>query len=399
MTETRRFASRLLVPVDGAPIREGILEVTAGRISAVFPGPDSSATDLGDCALIPGLINAHTHLEFSDLEAPLPASDGLAPWIRDLVASRRERRNDSDPLRRGLEELRHCGTAGVGEIATDDWPSTRIGPTDPFCVVFREILGLRRALRPERLALARDFLADASPGRCLRGLSPHAPFSVHPDLFTDLVELANAHDVPLAIHLAESREERELLARGTGPLRHLLEELDAWEDGAIPRGTRPLDYLQQLAVLQRPLVVHGNLLDDAEIEWLGRHPHVVVVYCPRTHVHFGHPPHPWQRLRDGGTPVVLGTDGRASNPDLSIWHELQFLSRTSRLLSAHDLLTMATQTAARALGLDNDLGTLTPGKEAFAVAVTLPSSSGTVDAIIQSGRLAGTLQNGHWRPA
>ncbi|MFP6768458.1 MAG: amidohydrolase family protein [Planctomycetaceae bacterium] len=400
MTDTRRFVSRLLVPLDGPPIPDGVLEVSEGRISAVFAGPDPSATDLGDLALIPGLINAHTHLEFSGLPKPLPAPDGLVPWIRDVVAVRRQRPVRSDPVRAGLDELQACGTAAVGDIATDNPTSNQFSPSDPSCVVFREIIGLRSTLRSARLALARDFLTEACPDDCLRGISPHAPYSVHPDLFGDLVGLANTHDAPLAIHLAESPEELQLLATGSGPLRPLLEELDAWEDNAIAPGSRPLDYLRQLAQLSRPLVIHGNLLDDTELAWLADHRNIAIVFCPRSHAHFRHPPHPWLQLLDAGTPVVLGTDSRASNPDLSVWNELQFLSRRSSALSPADLLSMATQAAARALGLDADLGSLTPGKQAFAAAVALPASTPwTLQAILQSGRIAGSLKNGHWHPA
>ncbi|MBQ15504.1 MAG: amidohydrolase [Planctomycetaceae bacterium] len=400
MTDTRRFTSRLLVPLDGPPIPGGVLEVCGGRISAVFAGPDPSATDLGDLALIPGLINAHTHLEFSGLAKPLPAPDGLVPWLRNVVATRGQRPASANPVRAGLDELQACGTAAAGDITTEGPASTQSSPGDPSRVVFREIIGLRSTLRSARLALARDFLAEERADDCLRGISPHAPYSVHPDLFGDLVGLANTHDAPLAIHLAESPEELLLLANGSGPLRLLLEELDAWEDNAIASGSRPLDYLRPLALLSRPLVIHGNLLDDTELAWLADHRHVAVVYCPRSHAHFGHPPHPWLQLLETGTPVILGTDSRASNPDLSVWNELQFLSRTTSALSPTDLLSMATQAAARALGLGSNLGSLTPGKKAFAVAVALPASTPwTLQSILQSGRIAGSLQNGHWHPA
>lgn len=397
MTGTGRFAARLVVPVDAPPIQDGVIEVTRGRITGLFPGPDATATDLGNVILVPGLVNAHTHLEFSTVATPLPATNGMAEWIGHVIDARRQQSDTVDSVRTGLDELVAAGTAAVGEITTSDWPAGRLNNSDPACVVFREIIGLRPDQHDDCLATAERFLAAGSTARCRRGLSPHAPYSVHPDLYTNLVRLAASHDVPLATHLAESTDELALLARGEGPMRERLEALGAWDATAIPRGSCPLDYLVPLQKLNHPLVIHGNLLDDREIAWLGRHPHVAIVYCPRTHAHFGHPPHPWRRLLDQGTPVVLGTDGRVSNPDLSMWNELQFLARANPDTSAEVLLAMATSTAATALGVNDSCGSLAVGKQATAIGLELPAGSAlTLSSILTSGRPCGLLHHGDW---
>ena len=400
MIGSGRFSARLVVPGDGPPVEHGVVAVDDGIITEVFAGPDTAATPLGNVILLPGLVNAHTHLEFSTSTTPLPAENGMAAWIGDVVAARHHHADRTDPIRRGLDELVAAGTSAAGEIATSDWPASQLTDTDPTCVVFREIIGLRSDRRADGLATAQDFLAADSTPQCLRGLSPHAPYSVHPDLFIDLVRLAASHDVPLATHLAESPDELELLDSGEGPMRERLQQLGAWENSAIPHGTRPLDYLRPLSELSHPLVIHGNLLEEEELAWLGQHRHVAVVFCPRTHSHFGHPPHPWPRLLDAGTPVALGTDGRVSNPDLSLWNELQFLARRTHARPAEELLAMATSTAATALGLEGRLGTLRPGNEATSLGVTLPPGSPmTLMAILKSGRPAGVLRQGNWYPA
>jgi len=400
VTRPGRFAAGLVIPGQGPAIPGGVIEVTDGLLTDLFPGPDTTATDLGNIVLLPGLVNAHTHLEFSTITAPLPATRGLAAWIGDVTLARSERSGQLDPVRAGLDELAATGTAAVGEIATSDWPADRLEQDDPACVVFREIIGLAPQRHDQCLETARRFLEEPKSERCLRGLSPHAPYSVHPNLYNDLVQLADSHDAPLATHLAESPDELELLAHGTGPLRQRLEALDAWNESAIPSGSRPMDYLVPLAQLTHPLVIHGNLLDDRELDWLAQHRNISVVYCPRTHAHFGHPPHPFRRLLAQGTPVVLGTDSRASNPDLSIWNELQFLARTAPDTRAEDLLAMATSAAAIALGLEAHFGTLQIGKQASVFGVEPePGSPLTLESILASGRLAGALRHGRWYPA
>ena len=395
-----RFSARLVVPGDGPPIPNGVIEVADGMITDLFPGPDNTATDLGNVVLLPGLVNAHTHLEFSATTVPFPANEGMAAWIGEVVTSRRTRTTHTNPVRTGLDELNASGTAAVGEIATTDWPTDLLHEDDPTCVVFREIIGLRPERCNEGITVASDFLDGNTNNNCRRGLSPHAPYSVHPDLYTELVGLAASRDVPLATHIAESPDELELLAHGTGPMRERLESLNAWDGSSIPRGSSPLDYLTPLTNLRHPLVIHGNLLNDREITWLSQHRHIAIVYCPRTHAHFGHPPHPWPRLLEQGTPVALGTDGRSSNPDLSMWKELQFLARLAPTVPAENLLAMATSTAAAALGLSESFGTLAPGKQAIAVGVT-PSDTSPLSlaSVLASGHLAGTLRSGRWHPA
>ncbi|MGH7140682.1 MAG: amidohydrolase family protein, partial [Pirellulales bacterium] len=239
--------------------------------------------------------------------------------------------------------------------------------------IFQETIGLRRELIAGRLAAAKDYL-NTTTTNCRLGLSPHAPYSVHPELFNGLVALAASAHVPLAFHLAETLEERELLATGGGPFRELLIELDAWEEAAIPRGTRPFDYLRRLADSRvRSLIIHGNYLDDDEIALLATNAaRMTVVYCPRTHAFFGHPRHPLPRLLAAGAKVALGTDSRASNPDLNLFRELQHVAENFSDIPPAVVLELATLRPARALGLDHLLGAIEPGKAAVLATVPLP---------------------------
>lgn len=394
-----RYAARLILPMDGPPIEGGILEIEGETISAVFPGHDAEAVELGNVVILPGLVNAHTHLEFSLLSSPLPAAGGFADWIRTLIACRGNRDKDLDSIRIGLEALRSAGTSLVGEIATADWTPPAVLADGPTCVVFRELIGLAAETRVTQLACAQDFLQQSASPLTHRGLSPHAPYTVHPDLYHDLITLAAEHRVPLAVHLAETREELQLLATGDGPLRELLEELGAWQEGVLSRKTRPLDYLEPLTELEHALVIHGNYLGEAEVDWLAAHRQVGVAFCPRTHFHFRHDAHPWPRLLEAGILVCLGTDSLASNPDLSVWNELRFLTRAAPESDPLLLLQMATINGACALGLLDDHGSLTPGSRADALAVSIPDNGPfSLRQIFLHGNPVGMIRAGHWHP-
>lgn len=416
--------ARWVFPVDAEPLENGTVEIEDGRITAVHASRDPRAVDLGNAAVIPGLVNAHTHLEFSDFDEPVaPASGGFTDWIRAVVGHRRERNTGpAETIQSGLAECAQSGTTLLGEIATEGWSPDNFSSASPGAVVFRELIGPLPEQRTEQLEIARrhlqvsesevrsperkigdrDFPALRSPLSALdslRGLSPHAPYSMHPDLFRDLVGLAEEHDAPLAMHLAETRAELELLEHGTGEFAEMLREFGVWRDEAIPRGNRPLDYLEPLSRLRHALVVHGNYLADDEIDLLARHPNLSLVYCPRTHAFFGHAEHPWRELLRRGGNVALGTDSRASNPDLSLWNELTFLRKRSPEIPPRTLLELGTIHGARALGLDAGTGSLTPGKAADLAVVQFDANgSGDPHELLFdcSRRVSGTMRAGIW---
>jgi cytosine/adenosine deaminase-related metal-dependent hydrolase len=383
--------ARWLFSVASSPIENGVLEFHEGRITAIHDRPDGQAVDLGNVALIPSLVNAHTHLEFSDLRQPVQPALPFTAWIQSLVATRRNQHASIASIQLGLEECLNSGALSVGEIATQDWPPTAYHHSTMRSVVFREILGLRRERVFEQFEVARKWLEQASnsDGSMIRGLSPHAPYSVHPDLYRKLIDLAAEHEAPVAVHLAETQAELEFLSQGSGEFVTMLQKFGAWDETAIPRGTRPLDYLLPLENVPRALVVHGNYLSDDELNWLSHTPTVSVVYCPRTHAFFGHTAHPWIRMLDLEISVAIGTDSRGSNPDLSLWEELRFLRSHFPNIDPEIILTLGTLSGARALGLDSDIGSLEVGKRAEFAIVNLEhdSSSDPHELLFSSGAI------------
>jgi len=383
-------------PVDSPPIRNGVVQVEQGRIVAVGNWAavgnrvtvgnraNGGVLELPDCSLLPGLVNAHTHLEFSDLRQPLAEPKTKFPdWIRRVIQFRRERdeiaelsaQKRASAVRSGLLESQDSSVCGVGEIATPGWPVDCFSSPDLACTVFLELIGLSSARLPLLQQAATDHIQTSKGQHWLPGLSPHSPYTVHPNLLEFVCRLSNEHKFPVAMHLAETLEELELLQTHRGALVDFLVDLGAWDSMAIPRGTRPLDYLQILGTSNRGLVIHGNYLTSGEIAWLGTQAdRMLVVYCPRTHAYFGHHGYPLRELLGAGIRVALGTDSRASNPDLSLMNELAFVARTYPDIAPDTLLRMGTIHAAEAIGWKSIIGSLVPGKVAKFTIVPLAAS-------------------------
>jgi aminodeoxyfutalosine deaminase len=357
--------ARWVLPIDSPPIAGGYVSIVDGVIAEVGNGNPNrgSVTDLGEAVLVPGLVNAHAHLEFSGLAKPLGKPGmSLPAWIRSVIADRgRGDRNAAAAIASGLQESAAAGVVAIGEIATS--PPTMYDFEDlPQTTQFQEAIGFS-AGRVDSVFSEVERRVDA--GGSGAGISPHAPYTVHPRLLTRLVDLAIAHKLPVAMHLAESREELELLADGTGPFQELLEERSMWDAAAISRGSRPLDYLRELSRAERSLVIHGNYLDAEEITFLAeRRERMSVVYCPRTHAYFGHAPYPLEAMLAAGVRVALGTDSRASNPDLDLLKEAQFTAAKFPSIDPATIIRMVTFDAAVALGIGESFGSLTPGKRA-----------------------------------
>jgi aminodeoxyfutalosine deaminase len=370
--------ARFVFPIAGPPIAGGWLGISGPGIVAVGQKvPDGPVRDLGNVAILPGLVNAHTHLEFSDLTAPIGRPGiSLPDWIGQLVALRRATgETGRSAVAQGLRESLAAGTTALGEIATVDWRANSRLAAEPCAsvVMFHESIAPVRDRVSDASRAAEMFLLSEQTLEQVRpALSPHASYTVHPELLTKLVNLGQRFQVPLVMHLAESPEEIELLRSGSGPFRALLERLQSWDPRADARYPRILDYLEQLARAPRALVIHGNYLDRVELDFLAdRAATMAVVYCPRTHHFFGHSPYPLARMLAMNISMGLGTDSRASNPDLSLFEEMRFVSDHHREVKPSKILELGTIAGARALGLDAQMGTLEPGKLANLTVIQL----------------------------
>jgi len=406
--------ARWILPLDRPPLAGGVLTIAGGRIAAIGENLSGApARDLGDVALLPAPVNAHAHLEFSDLASPLgQAAMPLPDWIRLVIEDRRQRLGSGSPpasdaaadnvraaFAAGLAELSAAGTAAVGQIHRLEHPLELLRDAPLAGVAFLELIGLTPDATINsmgRLAHLVDA-ADSLWGDWSLGISPHAPYTVSPQLLEAACRFSAQRKLPIAMHLAESRQELELLATGGGPFRRLLEERGLWHAEPFVEARRPLDYLKLLDKAHRAAIIHGNYLGDDEIEFLAaRRERMSVVYCPRTHAFFEHERYPLARLLAAGVSVALGTDSRASNPDLNVWGDLRWAAAAHPDVAPLDLLMMATHGAARAIGHDDVSARLAVGQRAdlIAVEVAPEGDSDLHAAVVYSGRIVAHYRAG-----
>ena len=363
VTDVYRFA--WLITPGEQPVPNVRIAVLNGTIAEIGDVPPDERSLIQPLALLPRFVNAHTHLEFSKLDEPIAPANPFPDWIRSVIRYRMAHPESgfvSSAIQTGVVECRRESVALAGEITTSNEGRQAIEAATAdghltAAVSFRELIGFRQDAIDAQLAIAEASVAisaKATTNRVCSGLSPHAPYSVHPELFESVVDLAIKHEIPVAMHLAETLDEVELLSDRTGRFFEFLTSMNLWADDTLGRMTSVLPYLQKLAQAKKSLAVHCNYLSDAEIAFAAKHPNVAVVYCPRTHAYFGHSPHPWRKLMNAGATVVLGTDSKASNPDLSIWKELQFICRQPSVPPIWELLPLITTTAANALGFPAD---------------------------------------------
>lgn len=400
------YTARWILPIDGPPLAHGRLTISRGRIAGLEPygakrsSAARSAVDLGDAIICPGFVNAHTHLEFGDLAQPLGRPGMPLPdWVREVLAFRKS--SAFDPVaatRSGLRESLRCGVTTLGDIASSA-PTTLFdgSETGADVTAFVELIGLGDARQGAQLARLDEFLARADVECVRRGISPHAPYSVRPSLVAAATERSAGERVPLAMHLAESREELRLLRDGSGPFAELLRDIGAWDSTAIPVGSTSLDYLKILSRAHRSLVIHGNYLADREIEFLAAHAdRMTTVYCPRTHAYFAHDEHPLPKLLAAGAAVALGTDGRCTNPDLDLSAEMRTVARAFPQVAPEIIVRLGTLDGARALELDREIGSLSVEKQADFIAVEAPTEEADPFAALlaKESRVIGVWKRG-----
>ncbi len=390
------LTARWILPVDGPPLERGTITIRGERVVAVEPhGCRTADRDAGNAAILPGLVNAHTHLDLSGLRGKIAPTKDFTAWLQAVIAHRRSLSAEQAraDILAGLAEASRSGTTLLGDISAKGL-SWEVLASEPIrAVVFYELLGLPRTRAHQAWAEACAWLCHHPPtATCKPGLSPHAPYSVRGSLFRAAANRAG-QQLPLAIHLAETKAELELLEQHRGPFVDFLTELGVWDPDGIMDGVHEVFRLaSQVASV---LYIHGNYLDAATSIPRGG----TVVYCPRTHAAFGHDPHPLPALLDAGVRVALGTDSLASNPDLDMLAELRFVRQLFPEIPGPTLLRLATLSGAEALGWQSETGSLTAGKSADLVVMPLPPQdhADLHELLLDSScRIAAVLRRGEW---
>lgn len=401
----RAYRARWLVDGRGNAWEGGSIRIRAGRIVELDPrGASADATDVGDVALVPGFVNAHTHLDLSDVAQPTRHAGSFTDWLERVIRHRGTRPgSEGNAIRSAIRAMIANGTTLVGDISTDGASSSLLDAEGLPAVVWHEVLGLNPS-RYETLwqgAVQAINTKGSAESTMTLGISPHAPYSTALEIYRRAGGLGPG--VPLATHWLESVEEVELLTTGRGEMAQFLARIGAWNGEWTPTADPWQAYFGAGGENgARWVLAHGNYITGKDIERLTR-PDLVrhvggVVYCPRTHAYFGHPPHPFVALRRAGIPVALGTDSLASNPDLAVHEEARFLATRHAAVDPAWLLAMLTLEGARVLGRADQTGSLEVGKRADLAVVDLGNWRGAVHEGIfaPEARIVGTLIGGRW---
>ena len=411
------YAAKHLLPVSSPPIQSGAVVAHEGRIVAVGRRRDllkshagAELRDLGDAVIVPGLVNAHTHVELSWMNGEPPAGGSFMTWLEDLVA-RRDSIDESaarQAASTAIASMVARGTVAIGDVANGVWAAPMVAASPLAGISFHEVYGFK-ALDAESIldaAAARLTAIDdrsemkGAKGRFSAILTPHAAHTTAAPLLKALGGRAAAAGEALSIHVAESAEESQLLRDGTGPFREFLLSRGAWDEGWKAPGLTPVEYLDRLGVLSpRTLAVHCVHLDHHDLTRLQARG-VTVVTCPRSNQRLGVGKAPVPKLLASGIPVALGTDSLASSPDVDVFNEVAVLRQEHPGLAPAAALRIATLNGARALGLAKELGTIEVGKAAALAVVSLPDpNDDPLEAVTWTSEQVFALESAPWEAA
>ena len=369
----RLLSADWVVPVEGRPVEHGSVAIgDDGRITAVGPADELGAGEhFPDAVILPGFVNAHSHLEYA---AYAGFGDGLpfAPWIGlHVQRKRRLDRADMETIARlGALECLRSGITTVGDASFSGAAATACAEVGLRAIVYLEVFG-EDASALECFDELRTRVADAFSDRVQVGISPHAPYTCTVELYEACAGLG----LPLATHLSESDAELEYLRTGTGPWEGLAEYL------VPPLGRAAIPALAEAGVLGPNVVAaHCVRVDDTEIALLAELD-VGVAHCPRSNALLGCGVAPLAGLREAGVRLAIATDSPASTPSFDMFDELRTAVMAARArerrpdaLLAADALELATLGGARVLGLDQEVGSLAPGKRADLTVLSLADS-------------------------
>jgi 5-methylthioadenosine/S-adenosylhomocysteine deaminase len=380
------YTARWVLPIARPPIEHGAVVVEQGRIVWVGPADQGARVDgvavveLGNAVLMPGLVNAHSHLELTGLRGFLEGLD-FREWLRTLTIVRRDVLSEADlldaarlgiveALRHGITTLADCTDSALPLAAMRELGVRGIGYVEVFGPDPAQCAGALTRLRQRVEALRTE---DTTLVRT--GVSPHAPYTVSPSLFRATAEYARAERLPMAVHVAESAAETAFVSDGTGPFAERL------RDRGIPvarQARSPVALLEETGVLAaQPLLIHVIRADEEDLARIAHHG-ASIVHCPISNAKLGHGIAPLDRMLAHGIRTGLGTDSVASNDRMHLLDEARqavlchaIRSGVPDSLGAHEALSLATHGSAAALGLASEIGTLEPGKAADLAAFPL----------------------------
>lgn len=380
-----RYRAAWVLPIGRPPIRGGVVTIDRDVIVGAGEYDGGAVEELGSVAILPGLVNAHTHLELSWMRGRVPSSTSMPAWAASLMALRRSVSHEPpEPILDAIAGARLAGTALVGDVTNTFATYEPLLDSPLSASIFRELLGFSAPDPGAAVAAALQQIAELTPVAWLRpSIVPHAPYSVSPALLRAIAAASAGR--PLSVHLGESAQEIEFLQSGTGEWRALLESLGVWNPSWTPPACGPVEYLERQGLVNdRLLAVHGVRFADDDIRRL-RAAGATVVACPRSNRWTGAGEPPIDRFYASGVRVAIGTDSLASVENLSVFDEMAEVRRLAPGVPAARILESATLSGAQALGFAAELGSIAPGTRAELIAVRLPANCADVEEYLLSG--------------
>ena len=404
--------SRLVVPMVGEPIENGAVSIAGhqiadvGRFEEIRARHEGEVLDLGEQILLPGLINAHCHLDYTMLRGKIPAQQSFSGWISAINAHKAALQPEDylAAIADGLAEAQDFGTTTVVNLEAFPELLPRTGRTQLRTWWCAEMIDIRQPVSVRAVTEPLRAWFQSHPERLGGiGLAPHAPYTASTALYSEASALARKYDLLLTTHLAESQEEMQMFRDAIGPAFAFLKSLGRPMDDC-GRET-PLSFLMRSQELdERWIVAHLNELTESDFSLLARGQKFHIAHCPRSHTFFGHAPFELRKLRRLGFNICLGTDSLASNSSLSLFAEMRELMRKEPSISSREVLMMTTENAARAIGRGGSLGSISPGFQADLIAIpSTEAREDTFDTIVAfEGRgpwmmVNGELLSGRWR--
>jgi len=405
--------SRLVLPLSRPPIRDGAVLISGNRISAVGSWRELRARhrnetlDLGEVVLLPGLVNAHCHLDYTNMAGQFPPPKVFSDWLQAITATKAgwSYSEYAESWLAGAQMLVRTGTTTVADIEAVPELLPEVWQATPLRVFsFLEMLGITARRQPQTiLQEAADRIDSLKFSRCLAGLSPHSPYSTMLELLRLSAETARRRRWRLCTHVAESAQEFEMFAHGRGAMFDWLKR--SARDMSDCGLRSPVQHLKHCGALaENLLAVHVNYLDKNDAGLLGKRK-VSVVHCPRSHAYFRHQPFPLRRLSRARVNVCIGTDSLASvyrrgrqTVELNLFQEMRALAKAQVSLSPRRILRMATINGARALGLGGQIGELSEGAFADLIVLTFAEKNADIyEAILHHpGNVFASMIDGQW---
>lgn len=381
--------------MNGPPIENGAVEVSGDRIigrgkfDQIKRNAAGDVIDVGEQILLPGLINAHCHLDYTLLRGRISPKRSFTEWVRAINAEKEKLSLEDyiESINAGIAEAATFGTTSI--VNFEAFPELASQITAPLRIWWlAELLDIRA---PQA---ARELIADAvqslePTGRW--GLAPHSPFTASESLYQICAQVGSAGKTLLSTHVAESRDEMAMFRDGSGPLHQFLESIgrnigDCGKQTPIGRFLAMVSTDKNDSVnndLSRWIVAHLNELSEADFAHLEQiEPKFSVVHCPRSHRYFGHSEFAFERLRRLGFNICLGTDSLASNHDLNLFAEMRVFGQRHPGVLPRQIVEMITVNPACALGQQNLLGRIDEGSLADLIAIPDGGTRDPFEAII-----------------